>query len=275
MRDMDGAHLSAWLHCLAASEVLEHALGKEDRSRLSDLLDLPPSYGGAGHQSLEDSADEEFLGSFAAIAAALITFCTKTEQRVYTRIPEAPESLDDPEGGVTCPTLEGVKEAMNKIEPLREPLSEEETAGAKGLIRGTRTVEVPGRFDPEKQDLALEPIILPEPRLVSDFVTAPCSHECSIIKQVRHAKKAHRVLSAPNPVKHALLRAIAGHCGMDSAACTMDNVKEVAGMEHPEKGSNGEDLREAALFCAATLHRFGLPVDYARLHIDTLPEMCA
>ena len=51
MRDMDGAHdLSAGLHCLIASEVMEHALGTEGMSLLSDLLDLPPSYGGAGLQ---------------------------------------------------------------------------------------------------------------------------------------------------------------------------------------------------------------------------------
>ena len=77
MRDMDSAHLSAWLHCLTASEDLELALGAAGRSQLSDILDLPPSYGGDGLQSLEDSADEEFLGSFAAIAAALISFCRK------------------------------------------------------------------------------------------------------------------------------------------------------------------------------------------------------
>ncbi len=81
---------------------------------------------------------------------------------------------------------------------LREPLSAEETEGATDLVRGTRTVEVPGRFDPDKQDSVPEPITLPEPRLVSDYITAPCRHECGIIKQVRHAKKAHRVLSALN-----------------------------------------------------------------------------
>ena len=61
--------------------------------------------------------------------------------------------------------------------------------GATDLIRETRTMEVPGRFDPEKLDPVPEPITLPKPRLVSDFVTAPC-----IIKQVRHAKKAQRVI---------------------------------------------------------------------------------
>jgi hypothetical protein len=106
MRDIDGAHLSVWLQCLTASEVLKHAMGTEGRSHLSDLLDLPPSYGGEGLQSLEDSTDEKFVGSFAAIATALISFCMKTEQQVFIRIAEAPESLDDPEGGVTCQTPE-------------------------------------------------------------------------------------------------------------------------------------------------------------------------
>jgi hypothetical protein len=136
-------------------------------------------------------------------------------------------------------------------------------------------VEVPGRYDPEKQDSVQKPITLPKPRLVSDFITAPCSHECSIIKQVRHAKKAHIVLSTLNPVKQALLRATSVQCGMDSATCSMDTVKEVASMDHPGKANHGENSREASLFCAATLHRFGLPVDYARLNADTLPETCA
>ncbi len=72
MKEMDAAHLSAWLHYLTASEELEHDLGPEGRSHLSELLDLPPSYGGASLQLLEDSADEEFLGPFAAIAVAHI-----------------------------------------------------------------------------------------------------------------------------------------------------------------------------------------------------------
>jgi hypothetical protein len=103
----------------------------------------------------------------------------------------------------------GVKEAMTMTEALRDSLYEEETAGGTDLIRGTKTVEVPGRFDPDKQDPVLEPITLPEPRLVSDFAIAPCRHECNIIKQMRHAKKAHMVLSTLNPAKQALLRATA------------------------------------------------------------------
>jgi hypothetical protein len=78
MADMDGAYLSAWLHCLTASDDLENDLSAESKEGLSALLDLPASYGGAGLQSLALVADEEFMGSFAGIAAALITFCRNT-----------------------------------------------------------------------------------------------------------------------------------------------------------------------------------------------------
>ena len=34
MTDMDGAHISAWLHCLTASDDLENDMGAENRERL-------------------------------------------------------------------------------------------------------------------------------------------------------------------------------------------------------------------------------------------------
>ena len=79
MAEMDGAHLSAWLNCLTASDDLESDMGAESKEGLSELLDLPASYGGAGLQSLTLASDEEFMGSFAGIVAALISFCKNTE----------------------------------------------------------------------------------------------------------------------------------------------------------------------------------------------------
>jgi hypothetical protein len=94
-----------------------------------------------------------------------------------------------------------MREAIKRMEALREPLSAEETGVATDLVKGTITVEVRGRFDPEMRDSAPEPMALPEPRLLSEYITALCTHECSIIKQVRHAKKAHKNISTLNPMK--------------------------------------------------------------------------
>ena len=48
MAAMGGAHLLAWLHCLTSSEDLENDLGAVGKGKLSELLDLPPSYWGEG-----------------------------------------------------------------------------------------------------------------------------------------------------------------------------------------------------------------------------------
>jgi hypothetical protein len=48
-------------------------------------------------QSLERSADEEFLGFFAGISASLISFCRSTELPVYVAIADALEELGDAE----------------------------------------------------------------------------------------------------------------------------------------------------------------------------------
>ena len=134
-------------------------------------------------------------------------------------------------------------------------------------------MEVPGAYYPERPDPAPEPVTLPEPRLLSDYTIAPCKHECGIFKQIRHAKHAHKLLSTLNLTKQSLLRATAGQCGLDSAHCHSSTVKEVASLDRPG-GMDGRS-REAAFFFAATMHRFGLHVDYARLKIETLPKSCS
>ena len=159
-------------------------------------------------KSLELSADEEFLGSFAGIASVLISFCRNTELDVYIKIAEALEITDDPDpgAGMGCATIEGVKGAYARTAELMDPLSEAEIQTATELVKGSKVVEVPGAYNPEIPDRVLETITLPEPRLLSDYKSAPCKHECNIIKQLRHAKQAHRLLHSLNPVKQTLLR---------------------------------------------------------------------
>ncbi len=97
MAEMDDAHLSVWLLCLTASDDLENDMVRERGKGLSELLDLPASYGGAGLQSLALAADEEFSGSFAGIASALICFCKNTDLLAYIRIAEALEGTESEE----------------------------------------------------------------------------------------------------------------------------------------------------------------------------------
>ncbi len=68
------------------------------------------------------------------------------------------------------------------------------------------------------------------------------------------------------------MRATADQCGLDSAHCHSSTVMEVLSLDRPG-GGDGRS-REASLFCVSTLHRYGLPVDYARLKNETLPETC-
>ncbi len=101
-----------------------------------------------------------------------------------------------------------------------------------------------------------------------------CKHKCIIINQMRNIKQAHMVLSRTNLINKALLRAAAGRCGLDSANCCATIVKAIAKMERP--GSlTFDEANEASLFCATTLHRFGLPVDFAKLEYSILIESCA
>jgi hypothetical protein len=89
---------------------------------MSDLLDLPPAYGGIGLLSLERVVDEELLGSFAGISASLIAFCRRTELPVYIAIAEALELMGDAEdmlNGEDSDTLDGHNKTVGTIRAIR------------------------------------------------------------------------------------------------------------------------------------------------------------
>ena len=95
MQEIDSASVETWLHCLTSSYILETAIDPTSMDNLTNWLDILPSYGGAGLNSLSRSVDEELFGSFADIAAYLIAFCRKTELPVYIGIAEALEAMGD------------------------------------------------------------------------------------------------------------------------------------------------------------------------------------
>jgi len=55
----------------------------------------------------------------------------KTELPVYIKIAKALETLEGPDAGPCCPTGEGVKAVNERLEAMREPLSEAETEVGK------------------------------------------------------------------------------------------------------------------------------------------------
>ena len=215
---------------------MKHALGPEGRDQLSDLLNLPASYGGAGLQPLEASADEEFRRSFAGISASLISFFSKAELPAYIKIAEAQEKLEELEAGSCCPTVDGLKEVNERMAAMMEPLSKAETEVAIEMVRESTTVEVPGAYNTDKPYSIAEPMTLPQPRLLIDYIAAPCKHECNVIKQVKHTKHAPIVISALNPIKQTFLRATARQCGLDSAHYHSDTVMGVAKLDRHGDG---------------------------------------
>jgi hypothetical protein len=107
-----------------------------------------------------------------------------------------------------------------------------------------------------------------------DFITAPCKQEVSLMKQTRHVKHASSFLKSMDPINQTLMRASADQCGRDSAHCSLQMVRGVATMDCPPALAHAE-TSEASLYCAATLYRFGLPMDYAKLDDVALPETCS
>jgi hypothetical protein len=212
------------------------------------------------------------VGSFAAITHSLIKFCRNTGSRVYTRIAEALEELDSPTGmAPTCATVTNIKEVFDTVLLDVGDIAQDEIGVATQLVKGHRMVEVPGKDD-DAASIHPEPLRPPDPRDLSDLARPPCKHECAIIKQRRHIRQAHKLLQEIGPVRGALMKAPAGQCGMDGGACSSHTVKAVAALE----GQTSQAIsNEGTLYCAATLHRHGLPVDFAKLDGETLPEVCA
>jgi hypothetical protein len=146
----DEAHISTWLRCLTNSIKLEEALSREERELLTETLDIPPQLGGAGLQSLALSADEEFLGSWAAILAPLSEFFRATGEPIYEDLANVLDSmaedpaLSDPTA-TEIPAIAAVRSISNRAHSSLADITEAELDLATSLSRGHCTVEVASR----------------------------------------------------------------------------------------------------------------------------------
>ncbi len=122
--------------------------------------------------------------------------------------------------------------------------------------------------------MAPDTIVLPELRTVTNFMTAPCKQEVSLMRKTRHARQVSNLFKEMDPVRQTLMRVTAGQCGRDTAQCSLLTVRAVATMDCSPDSLAHAEASEASLFCASTLHRYGLPHDYAKLEHCILPEMC-
>jgi len=216
MNTMEEDHLSCWSQYLSASRALESALEPRVLDQLADRLKLPHAFSGAGVHSPVHSANEEFMGSFAVIATALVSFCKNINLPVYIRITEALEEIDSLQpAGFTSATVTKVREVSNRLQALGTDITEKELESASQLVKGHMQVEVPGVNG--RVLMAPESIRPPDPRGLADFINAPCNTECVILKQRRHIQQAHIVLSALDPMRNALMRVSVGKFGLDSS----------------------------------------------------------
>jgi hypothetical protein len=79
------------------------------------------------------------MGSFAAIAFALISFCRKTNLPVYIRIAEALEELDAPHlAAPLCATVAKVKEVSDQLHFHETDITDEKQVSASQLVKGQR-----------------------------------------------------------------------------------------------------------------------------------------
>ena len=151
------------------------------------------------------------------------------------------------------------------------PLPHEELSPATQLIKGHSETEVPRKWN-RTSDATLDTIVLPETRSLTNFITTPCKHEVSLMKQTRHTRQASNLFNTKNTIRQTLMRATIGQCESDSAQCSLLTVRGLATMDYLK--AHDESL-DAPLFCVETLHRYGLlPHDYARISNHTLPETC-
>jgi hypothetical protein len=91
------------------------------------------------------------------------------------------------------PAIDAMMTVFMRAHAFLGTIPKEEVDLSTSLIMGGRKEEIPGRLSPLEAPTRLDVIVLPDLRTPADYATAPCKHECTILKQSRHVRQAHAV----------------------------------------------------------------------------------
>ena len=99
----------------------------------------------------------------------------------------------DPSIAPSIPAFAALVTVSTRAHAFLSEIPKEEIEFATSLFMGERNVEIPGRYNPLEAPSKPELIVLPDLRTINDYATAPCKHECAVLKQSRHLRHAHGV----------------------------------------------------------------------------------
>jgi hypothetical protein len=91
------------------------------------------------------------------------------------------------------PAVASLMEVSTRAHTFLADITQSEIDFVTYVTLGYILVEVPGRYSPLETHTKPEPIVLPYLRLPTDYISAPCKHECAIMKQSRHVRHTHEV----------------------------------------------------------------------------------
>ena len=148
-------------------------------------------------QFLIRAADEELLGSWATVSADLVTFCRSTYSKITDTLDSMADTPPTPMDEDHAPPLHSTIDAMMTVSMRAHAflgtIPKKEVDFSTSLIMGERTEKIPGRFSPLEAPTRPNVIVLPDLRTPANYATAPCKHECAILKQSHHVRQAHAV----------------------------------------------------------------------------------
>ena len=130
-----------------------------------------------------------------------MNFCRSKGLSAYSKIADAldsmadthPTSMDEVHAPPLHPTIDTMMRVSMRAHAFLGTIPKEEVDFSTSLIMGERTEEIPGRFSPLEVPTRPDVIVHPDLRTPTDYATAPCKHECAILKQSRHMRQAHAI----------------------------------------------------------------------------------